>query len=275
MPENASISGDPILTLRGVTARYEGASGDAPLLDVSLEVRAGRHVCVLGPNGAGKTTLLRVASGVLAPAAGTVTLAGREMVDLDRVEIARLVAVVPQTEPMAFGFAVEEVVAMGRAPHQGAWLRVTEEDRAIVEDALARCDLTRLRARPVRELSGGEQKRVAIARAFAQRPRLLLLDEPAAMLDVAHQIALYDLVDEAVKGGLACVSVVHDLNIAAQYADEVLLLAAGGRVAGLGTVDEVMTYRKLREVLAADLYCGENDLTGARFFLPMRGRRDA
>lgn len=262
----------PVLTLRGVTARYEGLHGDAQLTDVTLDVAPRRHLCVLGPNGAGKTTLLRVACGLLAPTAGEVLLAGSPIAELDRGAIARVVAVVPQTEPMTFPFSVEEVVAMGRAPHLGAWMREGERDRAIVDEMLERCDLTRLRRRPVRELSGGEQKRVAIARALAQTPRLLLLDEPAAMLDVAHQIALYDLVDEVVRGGIACVSVVHDLNIAAQYAHEVLLLAAGGRVAGLGSVEEVMTWAKLKDVLAADLYCGENDLTGARFFLPMRRR---
>jgi iron complex transport system ATP-binding protein len=176
---------------------------------------------------------------------------------------------------MAFAFSVEEVVAMGRAPHQGAWLRESDEDRAIVDDAIRRCDLEELRARPVRELSGGEQKRVAIARALAQKPSLLLLDEPAAMLDVAHQIALYDRVDEAVSGGLACVSVVHDLNIAAQYAHHVVLLASGGKIAAQGSVEDVMTWRRLRDVLSADLYCGQNEVTGHRFFLPMRGGGDA
>ena len=251
---------------------------DTPLRDVSLRVSAGELVAVLGPNGAGKSTLLRVMSGSLVAYAGEVRLFGERVGaassaggrTMDRRDIARRVAVVAQIESVAFGFTVREVVAMGRAPHQGAWMREGARDREVVEATLGRCDLVRLAARPVDELSGGEQKRVAIARALAQEPRVLLLDEPAAFLDVRHQVDLFELLAEEVeRAKLACVVVMHDLNVAAQYASRVALMKSGELVA-VGAIEEVMTYRRLRDVFDTDLYVGVNDITRDRFFLPMR-----
>jgi iron complex transport system ATP-binding protein len=194
---------------------------------------------------------------------------------MDRRDVARRVAVVAQNEEVSFGFTVREVVAMGRAPHQGAWMRATEADREIVDEALLRCDLVALAERPVAELSGGEQKRVAIARALSQKPKVLLLDEPSAFLDVRHEVDLYDrLAEEVAKDQLACVVVMHDLNIAAQYASRVVLMKRG-RIVAEGKVDDVLTYARLKETFDADLYCGVNELTGSRFFLPMRGRPTA
>ena len=265
------------IELVDVSAAYSGGKpggpggGRDPLVGVGLAVRPGEFVCVLGPNGAGKSTLLRVMSGVLAPTNGSVRLLGKPMAAWDRRAIARKVAVVPQSSDVAFGYRVRDVVMMGRAPHQDAWMRASDADRAAVEDALARCDVKDLAMRRAGELSGGEQKRVAIARALAQGPELLLLDEPGAFLDVRHQVLLYDLLDELRAKGTACVVVMHDLNVAAQYATRVVLMK-GGKVVAAGAVDEVMTYAKLRETFDADLYCGVNDLTGARFFLPMKGR---
>ena len=249
--------------------------GEEPLSGVSLALGAGELVCVLGPNGAGKSTLIRVLAGTLPPARGEVLLFGRSLEGLERREVARSLAVVPQVSEVTWGFAVRDVVTMGRAPHQDGWMRAGAEDRRVVGEALERCDLTRLAERPVAELSGGEQKRVAIARALAQKPRVLLLDEPAAFLDVRHQIALYDLLAETVaRERLACLVVMHDLNVAAQYASRVVL-AKEGRFVAVGTVEEVMTYRKLQETFDADLYCGLNELTGTRFFVPMRARTGA
>jgi iron complex transport system ATP-binding protein len=256
------------LSCRGVSARYR--EKDAPLRGVSLDVAPGELISILGPNGAGKSTLLRVLAGALAPHAGDVRLDDTPLVSLDRRAIARAIAFVTQTETVAFGFRVSEVVMMGRAPHQGAWMRASEKDAAIVDDAIARCDLDALRSRPVHELSGGEQKRVAIARALAQEPRVLLLDEPAAFLDVKHQIALHEMLHQEVsRRKLACVVVMHDLNAAAQYASRVVLMKDGEAIS-IGTVADVMTYARLKETFEADLYVGVNELTGDRFFLPMR-----
>ena len=266
------------LSLRGVTAGYGGgpsAAGRAAkdqLEHVDLTLGAGELVCVLGPNGAGKTTLVRVASGLLGVRSGEVRLLGADLSTLERGSVARGLAVVEQQQELGMGFTVREVVAMGRAPHQGAWMRPSAQDARVVDEALERCDLVALGSRPAHALSGGEQKRVAIARALAQEPRVMLLDEPGAFLDVRHQLDLYELLATEVKEReLACLVVMHDLNVAAQFADRIVLMK-DGRVVAAGTVPDVMTWKTLKETFDADLYCGVNDLTGDRFFLPMRAR---
>jgi iron complex transport system ATP-binding protein len=247
--------------------------GEADALSgVTLSVRPGELCAVLGPNGAGKSTLVKLLSGALRPRRGVVRILGHDLAALERRAIARMVAVVPQQVEVALGFSVREVVMMGRSPHQGAWMAAGEGDRAIVDRALGACELGDLAARPVVELSGGEQKRVAIARALAQEGRVLVLDEASAHLDVRHSIALYELVRrEAASRSMAVVAVLHDLNAAAQYADRIALLKAG-RIVAQGTVEEVMTYRRLKEVFEAELYVGVNELDGARYFLPVRPR---
>ena len=266
------------LSLRDVTAGYGGAQAPddsvakSQLEHVDLTLGAGELVCVLGPNGAGKTTLVRVASGLLGVRSGEVRLLGEDLASLARANVARGLAVVEQQQELAMGFTVREVVAMGRAPHQGAWMRTSAHDDTVVADALARCDLLALAGRPAHALSGGEQKRVAIARALAQEPKVMLLDEPGAFLDVRHQLDLYELLATQVKEReLACLVVMHDLNVAAQFADRIVLMK-GGRVVAAGKVEDVMTWMTLKETFDADLYCGVNDLTGDRFFLPMRKR---
>ncbi|MBX3229793.1 MAG: ABC transporter ATP-binding protein [Labilithrix sp.] len=254
------------LVLRDVSAGYGAAE---PLLRrVDLSLAAGEIVCVLGPNGAGKTTLVRVASGLLAPATGEVRLLGEPLAGKSRLEIAKVLAVVEQMQELSEAFTVREVVALGRAPHQDAWMHTTAEDRRIVDDALARCDLVALASRSARALSGGEQKRVAVARALAQEPRVLLLDEPGAFLDVRHQLDLYELLARSVaRERLACLVVMHDLNVAAQFADRVVLLKRGAVVAS-GAVRDVLTRDIVNDVFDAALYVGERD--GVPFFLPQR-----
>ncbi len=256
------------IELEDVTALYPGQASPA-LSGVSLFVDAGEVIGVLGPNGAGKSTLLRIMSGALGVHAGRARLFGEPLEGLAREVIARRVALVTQASDVTFGFTVREVVMMGRAPHQGSWMRASEDDERITDDAIARCDLRALASRRVDALSGGEQKRVAIARAIAQSPKVLLLDEPGAFLDVRHQLALYDLLEELRAEGLAIVVSMHDINAAAQYASRVVLVKEGKLVAA-GKVDEVLTYARLRETFDADLYCGVNELTNTRFFLPMR-----
>lgn len=258
------------LVLRDVTAGYGSSASthEAQLQSVNLGLAAGEIVCVLGPNGAGKTTLVRVASGLLAPTIGTVTLLGQPLAGRARSEIAKVLAVVEQMQELSEGFTVRDVVTMGRAPHQGGWMRATADDERIVDDALARCDLRALAARSARALSGGEQKRVAVARALAQEPRVLLLDEPGAFLDVRHQHDLYVLLDSEVKRNkLACLVVMHDLNVAAQFADRIVLMK-NGKVAAAGTVAEVLTEAIVNETFDARLHRGERD--GVPFFLPQR-----
>jgi iron complex transport system ATP-binding protein len=268
-PVSAQVAAESALSVEYVSARYPMAT--YPALDrVSLHVKAGEVATLLGPNGSGKSTLLRVAAGILHPAEGEVRVLGRDVRGLDRRLLARLVALVPQTEAIAFGFRVRDVVAMGRAPHQGGWMRERPEDRAVVDEALARCDLASLAARRVEELSGGEQRRVALARALAQRPRVLLLDEPAAFLDVRHCLDLYDLLAEVVtRDRVACVVAMHELDAAANLGSRVILLREGRVVAG-GAPEDVMTPAFLREVFDADIDVSVHPPTGRRYFVIRR-----
>lgn len=256
---------DGALDIEHVSALYPRAPYPA-LQHVSMKVSSGEVMVLLGANGSGKSTLLRLAAGLLAPSEGRVSVNGRDVRDLDRRRLARLVAYVPQSEAVALGFSVREVVAMGRAPHQGRWMRERAEDRVAIEAALAMCDLTRLGARRTEELSGGEQRRVALARALAQRPRVLLLDEPAAFLDVRHRLDLHDLLAEVVeRDRLACVVAMHELDAAAHIASHVLLLREG-RVVASGAADEVMTPARLREAFDAEVDVGVHAASGRRRF---------
>jgi len=254
--------------IRDVTAGYNIPAGaDPQLRDVSLRLHQAELCAVLGPNGAGKSTLVRLMAGLLPPVRGQVLIFGDSASELDRRELARQIAVVAQRSEVALGFAVREVVAMGRAPHQGVLLRRSRQDEQAVTSALATCDLAALAERPVAELSGGEQKRVHIARALAQGAPILLLDEAAAHLDIRYSIALYQLIRaEVTARRLACLAVMHDLNAAAQYADRVVLLK-GGRIVADGTVAEVMTADLLRATFEVDIEVGTS-ADGRRYFLP-------
>ena len=263
---------EPALRLEHVSARYPQATYPA-VEDVSLRVEAGRVVALLGANGSGKSTLLRVASGLLEASAGGVRVLGRDIRRFERRALARAVAIVPQTTPVALGFRVREVVAMGRAPHQDGWMREGDEDRAAIEGALVRCDVAGLADRRVDELSGGEQRRVALARALAQRPRLLFLDEPAAFLDVRHRLDLHELLAHvASTEPLACVVAMHELDAAANLADQVLLLRRG-RVLAAGSPDEVMTPERLRDAFDVDVEVSVHAPSGRKqFFVVSRSR---
>lgn len=218
-------AGNPAIEARDVSAGY-GRVG--VLHGVSLSARAGELVAVLGPNGSGKSTLIRVLAGTLPVRSGGVWLHGRPLAELGREAIAREIAVVPQESDVAFGFDVREVVMMGRAPHQSGLLRVREVDQVAVESALERCQIGPLATRRVAELSGGERRRVTIARALAQTANVLLLDEPAAHLDARHAVSVGDLMGEEVRSrGVACVAVMHDLAAAARWASRIVLLRAG------------------------------------------------
>ncbi len=258
-----------LLELDAVSASY----GNQPvLLEVSLALEPGELIGLLGPNGAGKSTLLRVAAGMHEPTRGRVLLEGAALGTYDRRAVARRVAFVPQRTDLAFPFSVLEVVLMGRAPHLGGYGMEAEEDRHIAEEALREVDAWALCDRQFPTLSGGERQRVVIARALCQRARILLLDEPAAFLDIRHQVELHDLLRGGVRAGrFAVVSAMHDLNLAAQSCDRVLLLS-GGRTVGLGSVEDVLTYARVKETFGIDVYVGVNELTGARYFLPMTGR---
>ena len=228
-----------ILDVRDASFRYPGAARDA-IAGVSLAVSAGEFVALLGPNGSGKTTLVRLALGLHAPRAGSAAILGRAAEQWPRGALARVVGVVSQREDNLFPQRVRETVRLGRYPHLGPWARERDADRAAVERALERCDVAGLADRWLWTLSGGEYQRVRIARALAQEPRLLVLDEPTASLDLRHEMELFELVRGLVDGsGLAAVLVTHDVNLAARFADRLVLLADGS-VRAAGTPADVL-----------------------------------
>jgi iron complex transport system ATP-binding protein len=216
--------------------RYRSGPG---LTGVSFRVDAGTLLGVVGPNSAGKSTLLKLLSKVLAPAAGRIRYGARDLATFSRLALARQVAVVPQELTVAFPFTVAEVVLMGRYPHapNGLWSR---QDRLVASAVLERLELGSLRDRRLDELSGGERQLVSIARALTQEPALLLLDEPTAHLDLRHQRLTLEILLQERTAGRTVILVSHDLNLAAEQCDRLLLLV-GGAVQALGPPEEVMT----------------------------------
>jgi len=250
----------PALKAHDLAAGY----GERPVLDgVSLEVAAGEMLAILGPNGAGKSTLLRVLGGSLRPWRGSIELFGRPLGEFDRRALARKLASVRQESSAAFPFTVLEVVLMGRAPHLGPIHFEGKRDLAIARAALEHFGLLELAGRYIQELSGGERRRVFIARALAQEPEVALLDEPTAFLDLKHVGEIFAMLRQLrAERGMAVVATFHDLNVAAQYADRVLLLKDGVTV-GCGPPEEVLTAENLRHVYEAEVYIGRNPVTGA------------
>jgi ABC-type cobalamin/Fe3+-siderophores transport systems, ATPase components len=246
------------------------AYDQTPVLNgVRWQIETGAFVGLLGPNGSGKTTLIQLTCAALRMQAGAIRIFGMDLASWERRELARSVAVVPQHFQLSFPFTVEEVVLLGRVPHRGAMTFDRASDRSVAAAAMQATGVFELRARHLHELSGGEFKRVVVAKALAQQPRLLLLDEPAAHLDIRHQVELYDLIDTIRRReGLTVLAAMHDLNFAAAYCNRVALLK-NGVLFRAGTVEEVMTYRNLSATFDCDIYVGINDQTGQRLFTPM------
>ena len=242
----SSLFALPMWRAEGLVFRYPGESHPS-IAGISLSIDAGSSTAVIGPNGSGKTTLLRILLGVLQPQEGKAWYGGRPLTEWSRAEIARQVGVVPQVEELAFPIAVREMVAMGRYPHLGSWTREGAADRQAIAQAMERCDVADLSARPFAHLSGGERQRVRIARALAQEPAVLALDEPTAALDISHEMAIFELLAELERSGTTIILTTHNLNLASRYAGRLLLLDRG-RVAAAGPPVEVMRQDLLQEV---------------------------
>jgi iron complex transport system ATP-binding protein len=226
--------------------RYPEAERNA-VDGVSLEIPSGACTAVLGPNGSGKSTLLRLLLGTLRPRQGEIVFGGRPLREWGRAALAREVGVVPQGEEEVFPLSVQEMVAMGRYPHLGAWRREGEADRRAIEQAMRRCDVLGFADRLISTLSGGERQRTRIARALAQEPGTLALDEPTTALDIRHEMAIFELLRELLHTGVTVVLVTHHLNLAARYADRLIVLE-GGRLAAAGTPSEVLTRELVERV---------------------------
>ena len=229
-----------------LTVRYR--SRLPPALDgVTMHVPGGCFYAVLGPNGSGKSTLLRALLGSVPLTSGAVRIDGRPLESWGRREMAQAVGVVTQTESVAFPIRVRDMVAMGRYPHLGRFAGEGEADTSAIQSAIARCELEEITDRDVSTLSGGEFQRVRVARALAQAPRALVLDEPTSSLDIRHEMEILLLLRHFVEGGMTVLVITHHLDAAARFADRILLLDHG-RVASEGTPDRVLQEDTLREV---------------------------
>lgn len=238
---------------------------------VSLELEPGRLIGVIGPNGAGKSTLVRLLSGLLAPLSGEVRLGGRLLRAWKRRELARRLAVVPQTPNLPEAFTVAEAVLLGRTPYLGLLGNESARDREIAKHAMERTQIWHLAQRTLGTLSGGERQRVVVARALAQEPAVLLLDEPTTHMDVNHQVALIALVRRlAAEDNLAVLAILHDLNLASLYCDELVLLA-GGRILARGQAQEVLTNERIARAYGTDVLVLSHPETGRPVVVPEVG----
>ena len=238
-----------IVELEDVTVAYRDRR---VLHDVSLTIEAGERVALIGPNGAGKSTLLGVATGLLRPVRGEVRLTGRSIDGLDRGDVARRLAVVPGAVNLPFATRVEEVVALGRLPHEDPFRGARPSDRAAISAAIERVGVGHLLGRDARELSLGERQLVLLAMAVAQAAPVLILDEPTVHLDLRHQVGAMELlVDLNLHDGTTIVAVLHDLALAAHFFPRLVLLD-GGQVVADGTPAQVLTPERIREVFGVD-----------------------
>ena len=257
-----------------VTVRYPAAT--APALEaITLDIPAARLTAVIGPNGSGKSTLLRVLLGTLVPEEGEVGYRGRPVRAWPRAALARQVGAVAQGEDSAFPLTVRELVAMGRYPHLGPWRREGPADAAAVARAMGRCDVHQFAERPLDTLSGGERQRARVARALAQEPVALALDEPTAALDVRHEMEIFELLRTLGAAGTTVLVITHHLNLAARYADHLVLLDEG-RVAAAGAPAAVLTREKIEAVYRWPVrvvpHPGPGPDAGAPQVVPLGGR---
>ena len=210
-----------MLRLRGAGWRV----GATPIVEgVTFDARAGEFIALMGRNGAGKSTLLDLVAGLRAPASGDIVLEGRSLSDWTALERARAIAHLPQTVHVHASMAADQLVMMGRYPHADRWFE-SDEDRRAADESMAECGCLAFRGRRVATLSGGERQRVLLAACLAQRPRVMLLDEPAAFLDIDQQLNCFDLLRRQAAAGVLCIAVSHDFNLALEFCTRLIVLS--------------------------------------------------
>ena len=248
-----------MIEVNSISFRYHK---DWVLEDVSFRVEKGEFVGVIGPNGSGKTTLLKILYRLLSPQKGEILFELVPMKKMDRNDIAKRIAVVAQETQLLFPFSVLETVLMGRSPYLGQLMFESGKDLEISKRAMEWTNILPFSERPMDELSGGERKRVFIARALAQEPEVILLDEPTANLDIHHQIDFLDLILTLNREkGLTIVMASHDMNIASEFCDRLILLQ-GGRIYKMGTPEEVITEENIESVYGCEVWIDQNPISG-------------
>ena len=236
--------------------------------DVSLEISNGASVAVIGPNGSGKSTLLRILSGVLRPKSGVVLLDDVPIHERSARDVARHLAMVEQERSIGFDFTVREVVAMGRTPHRSRFARETQADAQAIEHAMELADVRPLAHRSIRAISGGEGQRVHLAMALAQKPSVLLLDEPTTFLDLRHQTQFMSIVRQRANEGMTVLMAIHDLTMAAQMADRMALLKSG-RMLVEGKSQDVLTAQNVESAFGVRAIVGHHAQLASTYVLPI------
>ena len=259
-----------MIEVNSISFRYHE---DWVLEDVSFRAERGEFVGVIGPNGSGKTTLLKILYRLLTPQKGEILFELVPMKKMERADIAKRIAVVAQETQLLFPFSVLETVLMGRSPYLGHLMFENEKDLEIAKKAMEWTKIFPFSERPMDELSGGERKRVFIARALAQEPEVILLDEPTASLDIQHQIDFLDLILTLNRErGLTIIMASHDINIASEFCDRLILLQRG-RIYKMGTPEQVITKENIETVYGCEVWIDQNPISGMpRISLLKKGR---
>ena len=239
--------------------------------DALFEISKGDFLGIIGPNGSGKSTLLKLMTRVLSPQSGSVFLEGKDIRGMHLKEFCRKVAFVPQDTLINFSFSVEEIVLMGRIPHLKRMQFETKKDFSIARNALSLTDTLYIKEKEINQLSAGERQRVIIAKALAQEPMLLFLDEPTSHLDIGHQVQILDLLKRLNKeNGLTVVMVMHDLNLASEYCNRIILFN-DGCIFKEGTPEEVLTYQNIESVYKTVVVVKKNPISSKPYVILVSG----
>lgn len=257
-----------MIELLNVSARYPGSQQDV-LREVSFTAPSASFTAIVGPNGSGKSTIVRLLLKALAPTAGTLRLSELDIASSDGKTIARHLAVMSQRESIAFPMRVSEYVALGRHPWRAPWAQLNANDHSAIEHAMRVADIHALEARQTEHLSGGEWQRVRIARALAQEAQHLVVDEPGTFLDVAHEMACFELLAALADSGRTVLVISHQLNLVARFAQHVVLLGDGAVVAQ-GSPDEVMRSDVLEQLYQWPIVVSRDPAVGAPTLVPLR-----
>ncbi|MBM7614410.1 heme ABC transporter ATP-binding protein [Alkaliphilus hydrothermalis] len=254
------------ISTKAITFKYD----ESTIVDeISLQVKSGSFLTIIGPNGSGKSTLLKLIAANLTPDEGTILINDRQLTSYKMKDLAKEMAVVPQDTNVAYDFDVFDIVLMGRNPHLKRFQKEGDADFAIVRDAMEQTNTWHLRERKVNEISGGERQRVIIARALAQQPKIILLDEPTSSLDIHHQIEVLELLKRLnQEKEVTIVAVLHDMNLAARYSQEVLLLHVG-KIITMGKTEDVMTVENLQRAYKMEMIIQRNIYTNALEVIPL------
>lgn len=255
-----------LLEAKNLKFRY----GKKSVLDgVSFNVKKGEFISIIGPNGSGKSTLLKTLNNIYNPWKGKILIDGKNIKNFRQKKIAKIMALVLQDSNIDYEFTVEEIILMGRHPHKGRFEKEDGDDYKIIEESLEMTNTTYLRNRIITEISGGERQRVMIAKALAQKPKIILLDEPTSNLDINHQIEILKLLKDMNKqNGTTIILVIHDINLAIRYSDKVIMLNEG-KILDMGKPEEVITRENIEKVYNMKVNIDRNKHTDSLYITPL------